>query len=217
MSEPTRPSICLVSDRRLVAPHARTVKAELKALERWLDEAFDADLDLIQIRERDLEGCDLLMLVRRLVSRRGARAPRLVVNDRADVALAADADGVHLRSNGPAVNDVRGLASGSAPWIVGRSVHGIAEIHEHGTADYLLFGTIFPGGSKGGAAPTQGLDGLARAAAASRAPLLAIGGVTPERSREVIAAGAAGIAAIGAFVSLGPSRAAKAFRAAFAS
>ena len=156
-----------------------------------------------------------------MLERRGARPVRLLVNDRVDVALAAGADGVHLRADGPPVPDVRALSPGR--WMVGRSVHTLDEIREHATADYLLFGTVFPGGSKGDAVRTQGLDALARAAAASAVPVLAIGGITPERSAAVVAAGAAGIGAIGAFLpagrhpgALGPVRAAEAFRAAMA-
>lgn len=221
MSHLARSWLCLVTNRSLVAPDARTPAAELAALERWLDEALDADLDLIQLRERDLDARALVRLARDLVERRGARPVRLLVNDRADVALAANADGVHLRADGPAVPDVRALSR--TRWVVGRSVHTLDEIRAHATADYLLFGTVFPGGSKGDAARTQGLDALKRAAAASTVPLLAIGGITPERSAAVVAAGAAGVAAIGAFLparrhtgALGPVRAAEAFRAAMA-
>jgi thiamine-phosphate diphosphorylase len=214
-----RPWLCLVTDRSLVAPDARTPAAELAALEHWLDEALDADLDLIQLRERDLDARVLVRLARGVVERRGARPVRLLVNERADVALGAGADGVHLRADGPPVPDVRALTA--SRWMVGRSVHTLDEIREHATADYLLFGTVFPGGSKGGAVRAQGLDALARAAATSVVPLLAIGGITPERSGAVVAAGAAGVAAIGAFLpagrhpgALGPVRAAEAFRAA---
>jgi thiamine-phosphate diphosphorylase len=217
VSLPARPWLCLVTDRSLVSPDARTPAAALSALERWLDEALDADLDLIQIRERDLDARALDRLVRQLVERRGERPVRLVVNERADVALAARADGVHLRADGPPVPDVRALST--SRWLVGRSVHTLDEIRDHGTADYLLFGTVFAGGSKGNAVRTQGIDGLARAAAASPVPLLAIGGITPERSATVVAAGAAGVAAIGAFLpagrrpgALGPVRAAQEFR-----
>lgn len=217
MSGLSRPWLCLISNRSLVAPEARTLQAALVALERWLDEALDADLDLIQIRERDLDACTLVELVRRVVARRGARPQRILVNDRADVALAARADGVHLRADGPPVPDVRALAGTS--WIVGRSVHTLDEVQAHATADYLLFGTVFSGGSKGDAAPAQGLDALAHATRASRVPIIAIGGITPERSAAVIASGAAGIAAIGAFLppgrhpgALGPVGAAVAFR-----
>lgn len=219
MSHLPRPWLCLVTDRTLVAPEARTPAAGRLALERWLDEALDADLDLIQIRERDLDARALVALVRGVIARRGTRPVRLLVNERADVALAAGADGVHLRADGPAVPNVRALSPGR--WMVGRSVHALDEIREHATADYLLFGTVFSGGSKGDAGRTQGLDVLARAAAASLVPLLAIGGITPERAAAVLAAGAAGVAAIGAFLppgrhpgALGPVRAAAAFRAA---
>ena len=187
-------------------------------MERWLDEALDADLDLVQIRERDLEGRELLGLVRRVVERRGARPLRILVNERADVAFAAGADGVHIRADGPPVPDVRALA---AAWMVGRSVHTLEEVREHPAADYLLFGTVFPGGSKGETAPTQGLDALARATRVSAPPVLAIGGITPQRIASVMANGAAGIAAIAVFLpegrhpaALGPRRAAEALRAA---
>lgn len=209
------PCLCLVTDRRQLAPDARTTAAQIAALERWLDEALSSDIDLIQIRERDLDARDLTALTRRVLSRRGDRAPRILLNDRADVAVAAGADGVHLRGDGPSIDTVRTL--GPASWLVGRSVHTIDEAREHGTADYLLFGTVFPGGSKSADAPTQGLDALARAAAASRAPMFAIGGMTPDRAREAVAHGAAGVAAIGAFLAPGgPGPAAAELRAAMA-
>jgi len=214
-----RPWLCLITNRSLVAPDARTLQAELVALERWLDEALDTDLDLMQIRERDLDAKTLVGLVRRVVARRGTRPVRILVNDRADVALAAGADGVHLRADGPPVPGVRALTD--ATWIVGKSAHTIEEIQAHVSADYLLFGTVFAGGSKGDAAPAQGLDALAQATTASAVPVVAIGGMTPERSAAVIASGAAGIAAIGVFLppgrhpgALGPARASAAFRAA---
>jgi len=204
------PCLCLVTDRRQLAPDARTTADEITALERWLDEALSAPIDLIQIRERDLEARGLCALVRRLVARRGGRAVRIVVNDRADVALAASADGVHLRADGPPIAAVRAI--GPASWLVGRSVHTIDEVREHAAADYLFFGTVFPGGSKGAGAPTQGLDALAGVVAASRTPVIAIGGMTPDRAREAVAYGAAGIAAIGAFLAPGgPGRVAAEF------
>ncbi|MFI5177179.1 MAG: thiamine phosphate synthase [Vicinamibacterales bacterium] len=223
MSRLSVPCLCLVTDRRLVAAGARTPAAALLAFERWLDEALDADVDLIQIRERDLEARALLDLAARLVSRRADRRPRILINDRADIALAAGADGVHLRSDGPPVVSVRSL--GGAGFIIGRSIHSDREAREHDAADYLLFGTVFPGGSKGSdrgqTPPAQGTEALARTALASRAPVLAIGGVTPDRVPSVREAGAAGVAAIGVFLpegrlpgALGPVRAAAALRAA---
>lgn len=222
MSRATRAWLCLITDRAHVAPDARTRQAELVALDHWLDEALAADLDLIQIRERDLDARDLRRLVRGVVERRGSRPPRILVNDRADVALAAGADGVHLRGDGPPVPDVRTLSA--AKWMVGRSVHTVDEIRAHASADYLLFGTVFPGGSKGGGVPTQGLRALEQGSAVGAAPVLAIGGITPARCAAVVAAGAAGVAAIGVFLppgrhpgAMGPVRGAAALREALRS
>ena len=84
----------------------------------------------------------------------------MLVNDRADVAIAAGADGVHLRADGPPVARVRTLAS--RDWIVGRSVHSVAEARaaSQDGADYLLFGTVFPAGSKAGGPEDAGSPAL---------------------------------------------------------
>ncbi len=112
-----------------------------------------------------------------VVRRRSGARPYIVVNERADLALAAAADGVHLRADGPATIGVRAL--GAPGWIVGRSVHTQDEIRRETDASYLLFGTVFASRSKDRSAPVQGVDALAAAVAASPAPLLAIGGITP--------------------------------------
>jgi thiamine-phosphate diphosphorylase len=200
-----RPTLCLVTDRRRLAPTARTARGQLAALERQIDEAFDAGVDLIQIRERDLDARALSDLVRRVVGRHAVRHTAVVVNDRADVALAIGADGVHLGSLGAPVDRVRSLAPS---WIVGRSVHQGDDLEPHRTADYLLFGAVFPTASKPGAAST-GLECLRAAAAATTVPVLAIGGITSLRATECRRAGAAGIAAIGLFLPKGRSEQAR--------
>jgi thiamine-phosphate pyrophosphorylase len=212
------PILCLVTDRRRLAPDARTEREAITALEDQLAIAIDAGVDLIQIRERDLPAGILVDLVRRVVTRAQATSVVVVVNDRADVALAAAAGGVHLRSDGPPIERVRGL--GARGWLVGRSTHSAAEAATHGRADYLLLGTVFPSESKQDGASTIGLDGLRAAVGAGRAPILAIGGVNPTNAPDCVAAGARGIAAIGAFLpegrargALGARRAVEAFRA----
>ncbi|HUL73205.1 MAG TPA: thiamine phosphate synthase [Vicinamibacterales bacterium] len=224
MTRLAAPAICLVTDRRLVAPDARTLAREILELERWLDEALEADLDLIQLRERDLEARVLLEVSARLVARRGNRRPRIVINDRTDVALASGAGGVHLRSDGPPVPAVRSLTGASL--LIGRSIHSDLEARQHDAADYLLFGAVFKvkAPEQGRRWPAQGLDALVRAVRASRAPVLAIGGVTLDNASAVREAGAAGVAAIGLFLppgrqsgALGPSRAAAALRSALGS
>jgi len=190
------PCVCLVTDRRRLSPDARTTVEEIRALERWLDEAIDL-VDLIQIRERDLAAPHLCALVTGVVGRvRGTRTA-VVVNDRADVALAAGADGVHVRADGPPVDRLRPL--GPPHWLIGRSVHSLPEVGPARSADYLIFGTVFPSASKPDR-QSQGLERLNALTAAATVPILAIGGIDPARAAACRAAGAAGIAAIGVFL-----------------
>jgi thiamine-phosphate pyrophosphorylase len=205
-------TLCLVTDRRQLSPDARTPRDEVLALTRWLEEAVPAGLDLIQIRERDLPGRLIGEIARAVTGLTAGSRTRVVVNDRADVAVAAGCDGVHLRGDGPPVGRVRGLFRASAPstqhrapgtqhrapsaLLIGRSVHSGAEARVHVGADYLMFGAVFPSGPK----PGQGLAVLREVAATTAAPVLAIGGMTVARAAGCLAAGAAGVAAIGLFL-----------------
>jgi thiamine-phosphate pyrophosphorylase len=217
VAELPRPCVCLVTDRRQVLPDARTLSAELVALDRWLDEALAARIDLIQVRERDLDARVLESLVRRLVTRAGSTL--IVVNDRADIARASGAHGVHLRAQGPTEERIRTV--GPPGWIIGRSIHDPGEVRLHPGVAYFLFGTVFPSRSKEAGTPTTGIEGLTAAVRSSRLPVLAIGGITPARATECMAAGAAGVAAIGVFLpagsrpdAIGPARGVAAFRSA---
>lgn len=159
---------------------------------------------LIQIREPDLDARTLTRLVESAVrAARGTRA-RVLVNDRADVALAGGAHGVHLRAESAPAGRVRAIAPRA--FVIGRSVHSRAEAEEQAAAgglDYLLFGTVFTTASKPGAA-AAGVDALAAVATATALPVLAIGGVTMPRLPEIARAGAAGFAAIGLFATRSP-------------
>ena len=215
----TRPTLYLVTARHLVSPGARTPAAEIADLERWLDVAIDAGIDAVQIRERDLGASALAGLASRVIARARPTPTMVLMNARADVALAARADGVHLRGDGPRVEAVRAL--GPPTWIVGRSVHPVEPLDVHQSADYLLFGTVFSGGSKPADAPVAGLEGLRLAVSASPRPVIAIGGITPDRVASCLAAGAAGVAAIGVYLpegrvpgALGAARAVRELRAA---
>jgi thiamine-phosphate pyrophosphorylase len=156
-------------------------------------------VDLVQVRERDLDGGPLTSLVRRCVDAvRGSRA-RVLVNDRVDVALAAGAHGVHLRADSVPAARVRAICPPG--FLLGRSVHARDEAIAAAAAgglDYLLFGTVFATPSKPGRAPA-GLAVLADVASAVTIPVLAVGGVTPDTVEQVVRAGAAGFAAIGMF------------------
>ena len=173
------PCVYLVTDRRRLTPDARTAEAELRALEAFLDEALDAGVDAIQIRERDLEAGLIHGLAARLAARAAGRAV-ILVNDRVDIALAAGAGGVHLRADGAATAAVRAIVP--AGWTIGRSAHSPEEAGGELSADYVLFGTVFPSESKPGA-EGAGLVSLQEAAAACHAPVIAIGGITPSARR----------------------------------
>jgi thiamine-phosphate pyrophosphorylase len=207
------PIVCLVTDRRRLSPDARTVREEITALEEAIDEAAGAGVDGIQIRERDLDAADLAALCARVVGRTRGMAVRVLVNDRPDVAVAAGADGVHLRSGGPPAGRVRALAP--AGWWIGRSIHAAGDVDLAAPVDYWLFGTMFTSASKAAGAPVQSIAALAGVVrAAAPTPVWVIGGVTPETAPACLAAGAAGLAAIGAFLEPGAGPGAVAARVA---
>lgn len=189
---------CLVTDRRRLAGAGAPFDRVRRLLLAQLEDAVDAGVDLIQVRERDLAAADLAALVVDVVSLvRGTRA-RVVVNDRLDVALACGAGGVHLRGDSIPVSHARRIAP--AGFLIGRSVHGVDEVPAAEGSDYLIAGTIFPSPSKDRDATLLGIEGLRAIVRAARAPVLAIGGVTADRFDEITATGAAGIAAISLFL-----------------
>ena len=207
------PSIHLVTSRVALAPEARTTTAALAALERQLDDAVDAGIDVVHIRERDLDAAVLLAFVSRVVSRAAATRTSVLVSERADAALAAGAAGVHLPSVSMAADRVRTLGP---EWLIGRSIHAGDLPADRGACDYLLFGTVFPSASKAPGSPVAGLAGLAEAVSRTGRPVVAIGGVNEERVRACLDAGAAGIAAIGLFLPAGRTPDAIGVRAAVA-
>ncbi len=189
----SRPVFCLVTDRHRTQGDDQLV--------RLVRRATGAGVNLVQIRERGLEDRRLLALTRSIVAAVEGTA-RVVVNDRVDVALAAGADGVHLRADSPPAAAVRAMVP--AGFLVGRSVHSEAEALEAAASgvDYLVLGTIFPTASKPAGVLPLGLKPLERAARAIPVPILAIGGITADNVGKVAAAGAAGFAAIGLFADL---------------
>ena len=188
--------LCLVTERLRLC-RGQTFDAGRQRLIEQARQAVDAGVDVIQVRERDLEARDLTIVVEALVAVSRGTATRVVVNDRLDVALASGADGVHLRSDSMAAADVRALAP--APFLIGRSVHSVDEATAAGAVDYLIAGTVFPTASKPAGHAVIGLDGLRAIAAATAVPVLAIGGVTLDRIEVLAGSGAGGVAAIGLF------------------
>ena len=205
------PSLYAVTDRR------RQSLTDAALIERaaWL---AAAGVDMIQIRERDLCDRALVALVRAIVQAVSTTATRVLVNDRADIAVAAGAHGVHLRGDSIAAPRIRqGLqrshGSHGSHFLIGRSVHSVAEaksIAQEGGCDFLLFGTVFPSAGKDPGHEVAGLAPLAAAVRAVSLPVLAIGGIDVARAPEIAAAGAAGVGGVDVFWTIGSADEARA-------
>ena len=197
-----RPILSLVTGRGRLGTTRQDAIATLLVQVRA---AVAAGVDLIQVREPDLPDRVLLEVVTRCVDLADGSQTVILVNDRLDIALAADAGGVHLRADSVPPSVARRHAPPG--FVLGRSVHDAAEAARlvvGGGLDYLVLGTVFPSQSKPGESGCGG--GVLRAVVrAVDLPVLAIGGVTVDRSVEVFRAGAAGVAAIGLFAEPGPS------------
>ena len=171
--------------------------------------AIEARIDVLQIRERDLDAAILAKLVSAIVRLARGTHSRVVVNDRLDVALACGAAGVHLPADSIAPARARAIAPPG--FVVGRSVHSVREaVAAARDADYLIAGTVWPSESKGEETPLLGLSGLSAVVRNAGVPVLAIGGVTVERVAAVRTAGASGVAAIGLFLGAPDERACRA-------
>ncbi len=193
--------ICIVSDRRRLLAAGGSDPRALDRLTAFCEAATRSGADILQLREPDLPARALSTIAGRCVDAAGATGCRVVVNDRVDVAIAAGAHGVHLRTDSVDAASVRRIAP--RPFLIGRSVHSPEEARDvsaGGDVDYLIFGTVFESASKPGSLPPGGLDGLAAAVRASAVPVLAIGGMTAGRAAAARAAGARGVAAVGAFL-----------------
>jgi thiamine-phosphate pyrophosphorylase len=179
--------LCLVTDR------AQTRGRDLVAV---VSECLAAGLPAVQLREKDLGAADLAFLCRRLVTPARAAGAMLVVNDRVDVALAAGADAVQRTHTSLAVDDIRAITGRRLK--IGASVHSLDDAvdAELKGADWVTFGPVYDTPSKRPYGAPQGLDRLAAVARGLRIPVVAIGGITPARVKDVRAAGARGVAAI---------------------
>jgi thiamine-phosphate pyrophosphorylase len=182
--------LCYITDRRALEP---------RLLLPRIQEAIRVGVDLVQIREKDLATRELLGLVGAAVDAARETTTRLVVNDRLDVALAARAAGVHLGTQSLPTRVVRELVP--RDFLVGVSCHSLEEAvrGEMGGADYVVLGPIFETPSKLPYGSPLGLAKLREVAARVRVPVLALGGITVERARTCLEAGAAGVAGISLF------------------
>lgn len=162
--------------------------------------AASSGIDMIQLREKNLSARNVFELTSEVVAAVEGSGCRVIVNDRADIAVAAGAHGVHLTSVSLNAETVR-EAFGDA-LIIGVSAHGLDEIAAAslGRADYVTFSPVFETASKLRYGPPQGLGKLEEAVrVAGRMPVIALGGVDSANAGSCRDAGARGVAAIGLF------------------
>jgi len=156
---------------------------------------LEAGARIMQLRLKDAPGRDFLAAARAIAAICRSRDAILIVNDRVDIAMLADAHGVHLGQQDLPLDAARRIAGPGM--IIGISTHNLeqARAAENGGADYIGFGPMYPGGLKNIAAG-MGLDNLRAIRAAVRIPIVAIGGITEARVAETLAAGADAVAII---------------------
>ena len=167
----------------------------LESVERQLQ----AGVDYLQIREKDLPGRELFELTRAVLALPNPAGTRVMVNERADVAIAAGAAGVHLPADSVAPDAIRQIAPGG--FVVAVSTHSLEEVRaaERAAVDFAVFGPVFATPSKNRWGPPQGLDALESVCRAVSLPVMAIGGITAENATACVECGASGIAGISMF------------------
>jgi thiamine-phosphate pyrophosphorylase len=159
------------------------------------DELASAGVAIIQYRNKSADARTILSQARELKSRIGPRA-KLIMNDRADLCLAAEFDGVHLGQDDLSPESGRRIIGPNR--LLGVSTHNPEQVAEadRTPTDYIAIGPVFATGSKLNPDPVIGIAGVRRARELTHKPLIAIGGITRQNCSSVIAAGADSIAVI---------------------
>lgn len=156
---------------------------------------LDAGARIMQLRLKDAPGRDFLAAARAIAEMCRKRGATLIVNDRVDIAILAGANGVHLGQTDLPLDAARRIIGNDR--MIGISTHNVeqARAAEVGSADYVGFGPMYPGGLRNNVAG-KGLDQLRAIRAAIKIPIVAIGGITEARVAETLAAGADAVAII---------------------
>jgi thiamine-phosphate pyrophosphorylase len=171
-----------------------------QAISAFVEELVAGGCSLLQYRNKCGSPRVMLEQARELRKHSRARVPAphlgLIMNDRADLCLAAEFDGAHVGQEDLSAESVRGII-GAGRWL-GVSTHNPEQLVEadRSSADYVAIGPVFSTSSKEKADPVVGLEGVRRARGLTRKPLVAIGGITRENAAAVIAAGADSVAVI---------------------
>lgn len=182
------PSLYLITDRKLVRPDQDFFEK--------LEELMVAGVRMIQLREKDLPAQQLYDMAQRLRDISLRHSCLLLINDRIDIALAVDADGVHLRGNSLSPAVARTLLGNNK--LIGVSTHSVQEIIRAAEqkADFVTYGPVFYTPSKAGHGAPKGLVELQSSCSSSSLPVFALGGISVTNTPAIMTTGTHGIAVI---------------------
>ena len=182
----------LITDRKLFTTECLFYMA--------VEDALKGGIKVIQLREKDLSTRKLLEMAQWMRDITKEYGAKLFINDRVDIALSVEADGVHLGQNSIPVYAVRKISEEKL--LIGVSTHGIDEAieAEKGGADFITLGPIYETPSKLKYGNPIGIDTLRKVKSKISIPVLAIGGIKLDKVLEVMEAGADGIALISAIL-----------------
>ena len=185
-------NLYLITDRHQVAPGHTLLSA--------IESALQGGIKAVQLREKDLSAAELLPLAQELREITRRYDARLLLNNHIDLALAVQADGVHLGGHSQPTEIVRERIG--MDLLIGVSTHSNAEIISAAKqgADFVTFGPVYATPSKASFGPPQGLNALSEACRISPVPVFALGGINASRATEVRQTGASGIALISAII-----------------
>ncbi len=181
----------LITDRKL-APDGDIVSV--------VEDALKAGVRLVQLREKDLSGRELLTLAKVLRAMTRAYGAKLFINERVDIALMVQADGVHLGVKGIPPRDARVILGDNS--LIGVSAHSLEEAlkAEEGGADFITIGPLYFTPSKAAWGEPVGIKLLKEVKKKVNVPVFGIGGINKDKVKEVVKAGAFGVAVISAVV-----------------
>jgi thiamine-phosphate pyrophosphorylase len=194
--KPQKPLIYLITSGE-TGPTTTPATEDFSQVLKLVEAAVAAKVDLVQLREKNLSARVLFELAKQAAQITCASDTRLLINDRADIALAAKADGVHLTTRSIGVRTIR--RTFGINFLIGVSTHSLDEVRlaRNETADFAVFGPVFPTVSKQLYGEAVGLEKLRQAASELRPfPILALGGVSISNAGQCFLAGASGVAAI---------------------
>ena len=182
----------VITDRKSCAP---------TPLVSVVSELLDAGVTAIQLREKDLNDTELLQLAQPIAELCRNYEAKLFINTNTHIALKVGAAGVHLPANAESVDTIKAKTHGNL--YIGCSVHALdaAQKREAEGADFVTYSPIYPTTSKPGYGPAVGIEGLAKVVENVRLPVFALGGITPTRVAECLAAGAFGVAVMSGIMS----------------